>query len=260
MNNRRPEGASKPLSSAMCEAHALDQEDLEFNVGGESSPHYERDSSGSASGTLLQRRIWIEAVAKRAMDIQISVTLLLLLSPLLIVMGLAVMADGGSPVFGHQRIGRGGRQFKCLKFRSMVRHADKVLEELLATDPEARREWNREFKLKNDVRVTKFGRMLRSTSLDELPQLWNVLLGQMSLVGPRPIVEKELLKYGGDVHYYLAVKPGMTGLWQVSGRNNVDYATRVALDVRYVKTRSFATDLTILLRTFKVVLARDGAY
>ena len=135
-----------------------------------------------------------------------------------------------------------------------------MLEHLLAIDPEARVEWDREFKLKNDIRVTPIGRVLRKTSLDELPQLWNVLRGDMSLVGPRPIVEKELIKYGDEVRHYLMVKPGMTGLWQVSGRSNLDYATRVALDVDYVKNSSLTLDLSILLRTFKVVFARDGAY
>ncbi|PRX31999.1 sugar transferase [Paraburkholderia sp. BL18I3N2] len=142
----------------------------------------------------------------------------------------------------------------------MVPKADVVLAELLATDASAREEWNRDFKLKNDVRVTSLGRFLRKTSLDELPQLWNVLRGDMSLVGPRPIVKKELERYGPDAYYYLSVRPGVTGLWQVSGRNNVDYATRVALDVSYVKRRSTLLDISILLRTFKVVFDGSGAY
>ncbi len=200
------------------------------------------------------------AFVKRALDIQIAFTLLVLLFPLLLATVLIVMSDGGSPVFGHPRVGLGGRKFRCLKFRTMVKDSDAVLEHFLATDQQAREEWNRAFKLKNDIRITAIGRILRNTSLDELPQLWNVLRGDMSLVGPRPIVEKELAKYGDDLRYYLMVKPGVTGLWQVSGRSNLDYETRVALDVDYVKKSSLALDFSILLRTLKVVFERDGAY
>jgi len=199
-------------------------------------------------------------VVKRTIDIVGASSLLIAMSPILLIMGAIVMSDGGRPVFGHVRIGRNGRKFRCLKFRSMVTGADVVLKQLLATDPKAREEWERDFKLKNDIRITPIGRLLRRTSLDELPQLWNVLRGEMSLVGPRPIVDEELKRYGTDVHYYLATKPGMTGLWQVSGRNDVDYATRVSLDVSYAKDCSLALDVLILLKTFKVIFKRDGAY
>jgi Undecaprenyl-phosphate galactose phosphotransferase WbaP len=199
-------------------------------------------------------------VVKRTIDIVGSSSLLIAMSPILLIMGAIVMSDGGGPVFGHVRIGRNGRKFRCLKFRSMVTGADVVLKQLLATDPKAREEWERDFKLKNDIRITPIGRLLRRTSLDELPQLWNVLRGEMSLVGPRPIVDEELKRYGADVHYYLATKPGMTGLWQVSGRNDVDYATRVSLDVSYAKDCSLALDILILLKTFKVIFKREGAY
>ncbi|WP_233518827.1 sugar transferase [Paraburkholderia xenovorans] len=197
---------------------------------------------------------------KRALDIFGASFLLLVLLPIFLVLACIVKRDGGAAFFGHPRVGKGGRSFRCLKFRSMVPKADVVLAELLATDASAREEWNRDFKLKNDVRITGVGRFLRKTSLDELPQLWNVLRGDMSLVGPRPIVTKELERYGADAHYYLSVRPGVTGLWQVSGRNNVDYATRVALDVSYVKERSTLLDISILLRTFKVVFDGGGAY
>ncbi|MEM5454150.1 sugar transferase [Paraburkholderia phytofirmans] len=197
---------------------------------------------------------------KRTFDILGASVLLLVLLPIFLVIACVVLSDGGSAFFGHPRVGRGGRSFRCLKFRSMVPKADVVLAELLATDANAREEWNRDFKLKNDVRITTVGRFLRKTSLDELPQLWNVLRGDMSLVGPRPIITKELERYGSDAHYYLSVRPGVTGLWQVSGRNNVDYATRVALDVSYVKERSTLLDISILLRTFKVVFDGSGAY
>jgi Undecaprenyl-phosphate galactose phosphotransferase WbaP len=205
-------------------------------------------------------RMTVNDVAKRAIDIVGASTLLLMLLPIFLTIGVIVSKDGGKVFFGHDRVGRGGRKFRCLKFRSMVNNADVVLANLLATDPRARDEWNRDFKLKDDVRITRIGRILRKTSLDELPQLWNVLRGDMSLVGPRPIVEKELPRYGTDAPFYLMVKPGMTGLWQVSGRNDVDYATRVSLDVTYVKERSVLLDVSILLRTFKVVFERDGAY
>jgi Undecaprenyl-phosphate galactose phosphotransferase WbaP len=199
-------------------------------------------------------------VVKRTIDIVGASSLLIAMSPFLLIMGAIVMSDGGRPVFGHVRIGRNGRKFRCLKFRSMVTGADAVLKHLLATDPKAREEWDRDFKLKNDIRITPIGRLLRRTSLDELPQLWNVLRGDMSLVGPRPIVDEELARYGADVHYYLETKPGMTGLWQVSGRNDVDYATRVSLDVSYAKDCSLSLDILILLKTFKVIFKRDGAY
>jgi lipopolysaccharide/colanic/teichoic acid biosynthesis glycosyltransferase len=197
---------------------------------------------------------------KRALDILGASALLLVLFPIFLVLGCIVLSDGGSAFFGHPRVGKGGRTFRCLKFRSMVPKADLVLAELLATDANAREEWNRDFKLKNDVRITSVGRFLRKTSLDELPQLWNILRGDMSLVGPRPIVNEELERYGVDAYYYLSVRPGLTGLWQVSGRSNVDYATRVALDVSYVKERSTLLDISILLRTFKVVFDARGAY
>jgi lipopolysaccharide/colanic/teichoic acid biosynthesis glycosyltransferase len=139
-------------------------------------------------------------------------------------------------------------------------NADEVLKALLERDPQARAEWDREFKLKNDIRITSIGRFLRRTSLDELPQLFNVIKGEMSLVGPRPVVQQELERYGQDVHYYLMAKPGMTGLWQVSGRNDTDYATRVSLDVAYVKGLSLRRDMLILVKTVSVVFRGSGAY
>ncbi|HDU4731129.1 TPA: sugar transferase [Klebsiella pneumoniae] len=159
-----------------------------------------------------------------------------------------------------ERIGKGGKSFKCLKFRSMVINSKEVLDELLASDAEAKREWDATFKLKNDPRVTKIGGFLRRTSLDELPQLFNVLKGEMSLVGPRPIITAELERYNEEVDYYLLSKPGMTGLWQVSGRSDVDYETRVYLDAWYVKNWSMWNDIAILFKTVGVVLKKDGAY
>jgi len=203
---------------------------------------------------------WSSRAAKRVFDIVVSSLAILMLSPLLFYIVSKVKKDGGPAIYGHERIGQGGKSFKCLKFRSMVTNSKEVLENLLATDPEARAEWDETFKLKNDPRVTRIGAFLRKTSLDELPQLFNVLRGDMSLVGPRPIITAELERYSDEVDYYLLSKPGMTGLWQVSGRSDVDYKTRVYLDAWYVKNWSMWNDITILFITINVVLNRDGAY
>ncbi len=197
---------------------------------------------------------------KRAFDIVGALGIIIALSPALLVLGFLVGRDGGPPIYGHERVGMNGRKFKCLKFRSMVINSKEVLEEVLRTDPVARAEWDKDFKLKNDPRITKVGHFIRKTSLDELPQLWNVVRGDMSLVGPRPVIEDELCRYAGDVDYYLMAKPGMTGLWQVSGRNDVDYETRVYFDSWYVKNWSLWNDIAILFKTVGVVLKRDGAY
>lgn len=199
-------------------------------------------------------------ILKRTFDIIGAASIVILLSPFLIVLAYLVSKDGGNAIYGHERIGRDGKKFKCLKFRSMVMNSQEVLQKLLESDPEARAEWNKDFKLKNDPRVTRVGRFIRKTSLDELPQLFNVLKGEMSLVGPRPVIEKELERYAGDVDYYLMAKPGMTGLWQVSGRSDVDYDTRVYFDAWYVKNWSLWNDIAILFKTINVVLKRDGAY
>ncbi|GKW20891.1 undecaprenyl-phosphate galactose phosphotransferase WbaP [Pectobacterium araliae] len=197
---------------------------------------------------------------KRTFDILGALAIVTLLSPVLISLFYLVFKDGGNAIYGHERVGRNGKKFKCLKFRSMVINSQEVLNELLKNNPEARAEWEKDFKLKDDPRITKVGQFIRKTSLDELPQLLNVLKGEMSLVGPRPIIEDELDKYAGDVDYYLMAKPGMTGLWQVSGRNDVDYDTRVYFDSWYVKNWSLWNDIAILFKTVSVVLKRDGAY
>jgi undecaprenyl-phosphate galactose phosphotransferase len=158
-------------------------------------------------------------------------------------------------------VGRNGEEFKCYKFRSMVTNSDEVLKHLLDTDPDARAEWNRDFKLKNDPRITRVGRFIRKTSLDELPQLWNVLCGDMSVVGPRPVVRQELDRYYAAAReHYLSVPPGLTGLWQVSGRNDMDYDERVQLDRQYVDNWNVWTDFTIVMRTVGVMVGRKGAY
>jgi Undecaprenyl-phosphate galactose phosphotransferase WbaP len=198
--------------------------------------------------------------SKRVFDVLGSAFLLLVLSPLFAWLAYTISKDGGKPFYGHSRVGTDGKHFNCYKFRSMVVNSAEVLHHLLATDPIAKAEWDADFKLKNDPRVSVVGQWLRKTSLDELPQLWNVLKGDMSLVGPRPIVQQELERYGDDVVFYLSAKPGMTGLWQVSGRNDVDYATRVYLDSWYVKNWSLWSDIAILFKTISVVTKRNGAY
>lgn len=203
---------------------------------------------------------WSSRIIKRIFDIVGSLCIIIILSPALIYISRKVKVDGGPAIYGHERIGKDGRPFKCLKFRSMVVNSKDVLEQLLATDVDARKEWDATFKLKNDPRITKIGGFLRRTSLDELPQLFNVLKGEMSLVGPRPIITAELERYNEEVDYYLLSKPGMTGLWQVSGRSDVDYETRVYLDAWYVKNWSMWNDIAILFKTIAVVLKKDGAY
>ncbi len=203
---------------------------------------------------------WSSQTLKRLFDIIASIAIIILLSPVLLYISRLVKKDGGPAIYGHERIGQDGKPFKCLKFRSMVTNSKDVLNELLQNDPEAKREWDTTFKLKNDPRITKIGAVLRRTSLDELPQLFNVLKGEMSLVGPRPIITAELERYNEEVDYYLLSKPGMTGLWQVSGRSDVDYETRVYLDAWYVKNWSMWNDIAILFKTVGVVLKKDGAY
>lgn len=161
---------------------------------------------------------WSSRALKRAFDIVGSLSIIIVLSPVLLYISQKVKKDGGSAIYGHERVGKGGKPFKCLKFRSMVVNSKEVLERLLENDPKAKAEWDATFKLKDDPRITKIGQFLRRTSLDELPQLFNVLKGEMSLVGPRPIITAELERYNDEVDYYLLSKPGMTGLWQVSGK------------------------------------------
>lgn len=206
----------------------------------------------------LARRL--PRLIKRSFDLLVSSVLLALTSPLFLFIAYQVSRSGRPIFFGHTRIGQHGKPFKCYKFRTMAQNADELLTSLLASSAEARAEWERDFKLKNDPRITPIGHFLRKTSLDELPQIWNVLKGEMSLVGPRPIVDAELERYGNQVDYYLEAKPGITGLWQISGRNDVTYDTRVYLDAWYVKNWSLFNDVVIMLRTVKVIFRREGAY
>jgi len=199
--------------------------------------------------------------ATRALDLFIALSVLLFTLPLLTVLFLSIrLSDGGPAIFRQSRIGQSGRTFKCLKFRSMVVNADVRLQALLESDPEARLEWERDQKLREDPRITPFGAFLRKSSLDELPQLLNVLAGDMSIVGPRPIVQAEIQRYGRGFRHYCMVRPGITGLWQVSGRNNTTYRRRVALDRLYTRSKSLSLDLLILIKTVPAVLLRSGSY
>jgi Undecaprenyl-phosphate galactose phosphotransferase WbaP len=198
---------------------------------------------------------------KTLFDYTLTIFGTIMISPVLLIIALWIYKDSPGPViFKHTRIGKGGKPFACYKFRSMCVDSKERLEKLLATDPAAREEWERDFKLKNDPRITKSGAFLRKTSLDELPQIFNVLKGEMSLVGPRPIIDKELPRYGKFADDYLMVKPGITGMWQVSGRSDIDYPERVRMDSWYVRNWSVWIDIVLLFKTFYVVLARKGAY
>lgn len=205
-------------------------------------------------------RYWPARLLKRVFDVLTSGVILLLFFPLLVYLAVVIRKDGGPAIFSHRRVGQGGQVFNCYKFRSMCVNAEKQLRDILASNPELRAEWEREFKLRDDPRISKIGHFLRRTSLDELPQIFNVIKGDMSLVGPRPVIQAELGRYGDDVAYFLMVRPGMTGLWQVSGRNDVGYDTRVYLDTWYVKNWSLWYDIAILFKTIKVVFKREGAY
>lgn len=218
------------------------------------------------SNTLITAKALDRDMVSKNNDARIlDITLILLAAPYILLaflfLAILVKLDSPGPVFYHQmRIGRFGRKFPVYKFRTMVQNADQVLQDYLDKSPELKVEWLATHKLKQDPRVTRLGGLLRAWSLDELPQLWNIIIGDMSLVGPRPIVDAEVEKYGKCFELYIQVRPGLTGLWQVSGRNNTTYEHRVELDEYYVRNRSLKLDLQILLKTVLVVLKKDGAY
>ena len=201
-------------------------------------------------------------VVKTAFDYILTLVGAVFISPLLVYIAYRIKKEDPGPVFfAHIRIGKDGKPFPCYKFRSMVVNSQEMLQKYLVKNPAAREEWERDFKLKDDPRVTPIGKFLRSTSLDELPQIFNVLRGEMSLVGPRPVIQEELDKYYGETaKLYCTVKPGITGLWQVSGRSDIGYDERVALDATYIKYRSMWGDIVILWKTIGVVLMKKGAY
>ena len=211
--------------------------------------------------SAVRSRVFVDGLGavggtrKRLADLFIASVALILLAPLMIILcALVKLAVGGPILYRHTRIGLGGIRFECYKFRTMAADADGILIRHLAHDPEAAREWSEHRKLRDDPRVTMFGRILRKSSLDELPQLFNVLKGEMSCVGPRPIVSAELARYGPSAVNYLQARPGITGIWQVSGRNSLRYEERVALDTHYVKNWSLGMDWAILAKTIVAVL------
>jgi lipopolysaccharide/colanic/teichoic acid biosynthesis glycosyltransferase len=197
----------------------------------------------------------------RLFDLTLALVLVVLLSPILLSLMLLIWTEEGGPVlFSQSRIGRAGRRFKCHKLRTMSVDAEARLAEMLAKDDTARAEWQAGHKLRNDPRITRVGSLLRKTSLDELPQLFNVIRGEMSIVGPRPIVEDEIPRYGRRFNLYCSVKPGLTGLWQVTGRSDVSYRRRVAIDSVYCARKTLALDIRIVLATVPAVLSRRGSY
>lgn len=205
--------------------------------------------------------LWHNRLIKRVFDIVCTTIGIICLSPLFAIIALWIYKDSPGPIiFKHRRVGKDGKEFPCYKFRSMCVDADVKLKELLEKDPEARKEWETEFKLKHDPRITKSGAFLRKTSLDELPQLFNVLKGDMSLVGPRPIIRDEVKKYGNFIEDFYMVRPGVTGMWQTSGRNDVSYDERVQMDTWYVRNWNVWFDIVLIWRTIGVVLGKKGAY
>ncbi len=256
---REDGGAKQPLSSDSGAAQRRRRSDFPLSpvtLPDQSSP------SVSVEGVAYPARVdlSVEHALKRVGDLIGVVLLAAIFSPVILLVLIGSVVNGQSPFFRQQRVGRDGKMFDCLKFRTMVPNAEEVLEHVLASDPDLRAEWNRDQKLKDDPRVTPLGRFLRASSLDELPQLWNVLKGEMSLVGPRPIMRDQQLMYGRNLVAYMMVRPGMTGLWQVSGRNLLGFRKRVAMDVVYVRNQSLLLDTWIMLKTIWVVLTRHGAY
>lgn len=213
-----------------------------------------------AAGCVAAEKKSFDQSLKRIFDIIVATSSLILLSPLFIMLALAVLIVEGRPViFRHRRLTIDAKDFECLKFRSMVRDADALLNLHLQNDPDAAAEWQQNQKLTHDPRITRFGAFLRTSSLDELPQLINIIRGEMSLVGPRPIVAEELSRYGENADVYLSVRPGLTGPWQINGRSGCPYHERVQLDLDYVQNWTFANDIRIVARTFGAVMNRRGS-
>jgi exopolysaccharide production protein ExoY len=203
----------------------------------------------------------VDDVLIRCLDVTLALLAILFFAPLFGAIALAVRLSGPGPlIFKQKRLGKGGQPFPCYKFRTMRIDAEEVLASLLASNPVIRAEWARDHKLRNDPRVSKIGNLLRRTSLDELPQLFNVLKGQMSVVGPRPITDHESVRYGRYFTSYLAVRPGITGVWQISGRSRTTYRRRVACDIVYARKRSLSTNVRIIAVTIPMVLIARGAY
>ena len=202
-------------------------------------------------------------IAKRLFDIIFSLLVLILCAPIYLLLAIAIAASSSGSIFYIQeRVGKNYRHFGCIKFRTMIPDADRVLHEMMAQSADLRQEFSENFKLKEDPRITKIGKFLRTTNLDEFPQFINVLKGEMSIVGPRPLVPEEIERYGTQIDRILTIRPGITGLWQVSGRNDIPYAQRIRIDVNYVKHRNFWLDLRIVLKTvlMTIIPKNNGAY
>jgi lipopolysaccharide/colanic/teichoic acid biosynthesis glycosyltransferase len=217
----------------------------------------------SFARTVTKRTDYYAVWGKRFFDIVFASIVLTVFSPLYLVIALLVsISSRGSVLYIHPRVGLNGSKFDCVKFRTMINGADQALEDYLNSCPISRAEYEASFKLKRDPRITKIGKFLRTTSLDELPQFWNVLIGDMSVVGPRPLVQDELIKYGSAISKVLSVRPGIAGLWQVSGRNDIPYAKRVIMDASYVRRMSLGLDIWLILKTILVVAfpKGNGAY
>jgi lipopolysaccharide/colanic/teichoic acid biosynthesis glycosyltransferase len=236
-------------------------------AAGERAPHAREVGAREAAARVApspRKRATVGAgfgVARRCLDVILALAAIIAVLPLLVAISLTIkLQDKGPALFSQERLGRGGRRFRCHKFRSMHTDAETRLAALLDADPQLREEWAQHHKLKDDPRITPIGAFLRRSSLDELPQLFNILKGEMSLVGPRPIVEAEIAKYGRWYAYHQAVTPGLTGLWQVCGRSDVSYRRRVALDRLYVRIDGLWTYLWIIAATVPAVLRRNGSY
>jgi lipopolysaccharide/colanic/teichoic acid biosynthesis glycosyltransferase len=268
----RSQSPSNSLARDTSPAPGIDQDCVsdQANRYPEAKPTADKDGP-SKSTRLLHlpsavdwysfRHSWSYRVGKRMLDLVLVFALLPVLLPICLLLMLLIRWSSKGPIFyRHLRVGQDSRGFHLYKFRTMFINSDAILAAYLATDPDARQEWDKHYKLRRDPRVTPLGAMLRRTSLDELPQILNVLLGHMSFVGPRPIVHDEICRYGGAFAFYAAAKPGITGLWQVSGRGMLPYETRVSLDIKYVMTWSFLHDMRVLLKTARVVCNSEGAY
>jgi Undecaprenyl-phosphate galactose phosphotransferase WbaP len=257
------EGKSVPISTLIADyLYTIPQVHVLSELTG-LPDHWNPQRLDGLAGIQLQQNLMLPMprLTKRLLDLVASLIGGILIMPLIFYLAVAVKLSSRGPIiYGHERIGRYGRRFKAWKFRTMFQDANLVLEQFLEDNPELKDEWERDHKLRYDPRITRIGRFLRKTSLDELPQLWNVIRGDMSLVGPRPIVTKEIEKYGPYFGLYTMVKPGITGLWQVSGRNNTTYDERVQLDAYYVRNWSPWVDVFLLFKTIRIVLFARGAY
>ena len=233
---------------------------LRMKIFSEPSPTVELVQPHQLPIRDVPTRPWLSRMVRNGVDRLLALFALVFFAPFFLIVAVLVAMSDGWPIFYSQyRVGQGGRLFRCYKFRTMNRNADRLLDELLANDLTAQEEWRENQKLSNDPRVSCLGAFLRKTSLDELPQFWNVLKGDMAIVGPRPVVSSETWHYGHRIDEYTSVRPGITGLWQVSGRSDTSYDERVRLDCDYVARQSLLFDLSIMLKTVVVVLGRRGA-